>query len=213
MMSESDRLDIEAIMRQLPHRYPFLLVDRVLECVAGQHCVALKNVTVNEPFFQGHFPHRPVMPGVLIVEALAQAAGILAFKTAKVVPDINTRFYFVAIDNARFRKPVMPGDQLMLRVTLKRAFKGIWKFHCLAEVDGKEVASAEIMVAPETKAASRAGAADDRFAGGDIAASTARRGRPSGTLYRDRRRRCHRTSNLDRAARRHQRTHAHRRRQ
>jgi 3-hydroxyacyl-[acyl-carrier-protein] dehydratase len=154
MMSESDRLDIEAIMRQLPHRYPFLLVDRVLECVAGQHCVALKNVTFNEPFFPGHFPHRPVMPGVLIIEALAQA-----FKTAKVVPDINTRFYFVAIDNARFRKPVEPGDQLMLRVVLKRAFKGIWKFHCLAEVEGKEVASAEIMVAPETKAPKPAGAA------------------------------------------------------
>jgi 3-hydroxyacyl-[acyl-carrier-protein] dehydratase len=159
MMSESDRLDIEAIMRQLPHRYPFLLVDRVLECVAGQHCVALKNVTFNEPFFPGHFPHRPVMPGVLIIEALAQAAGILAFKTAKVVPDINTRFYFVAIDNARFRKPVEPGDQLMLRVVLKRAFKGIWKFHCLAEVEGKEVASAEIMVAPETKPPKPAGAA------------------------------------------------------
>jgi 3-hydroxyacyl-[acyl-carrier-protein] dehydratase len=159
-MSESDRLDIEAIMRQLPHRYPFLLVDRVLECVPGQHCVALKNVTFNEPFFPGHFPHRPVMPGVLIIEALAQAAGILAFKTAKVVPDINTRFYFVAIDNARFRKPVEPGDQLMLRVALKRALKGIWKFHCLAEVDGKEVASAEIMVAPETKPPKPAGVAE-----------------------------------------------------
>jgi 3-hydroxyacyl-[acyl-carrier-protein] dehydratase len=150
-MVESDRLDIEAIMRQLPHRYPFLLVDRVMECVAGQHVVALKNVTVNEPFFQGHFPHRPVMPGVLIIEALAQAAGILAFKTVKVVPDVNTRFYFVAIDNARFRKPVEPGDQLILKVKLKRAFKGIWKFDGVAEVDGKEVASAEIMVAPETK--------------------------------------------------------------
>jgi 3-hydroxyacyl-[acyl-carrier-protein] dehydratase len=150
-MMSSDRLDIEAIMRQLPHRYPFLLVDRVLECEAGKHVVALKNVTVNEPFFQGHFPHRPVMPGVLIIEALAQAAGVLAFKTAKVVPDINTRFYFVAIDNARFRKPVEPGDQLILKVVLKRAFKGIWKFHGLAEVDGKEVASAELMVAPEAK--------------------------------------------------------------
>jgi 3-hydroxyacyl-[acyl-carrier-protein] dehydratase len=156
-MSESERMDIEAIMRQLPHRYPFLLVDRVLECVPGKHCVALKNVTFNEPFFPGHFPHRPVMPGVLIIEALAQAAGILAFKTANVVPDIHTRFYFVAIDNARFRKPVEPGDQLMLKVALKRAFKGIWKFHCLAEVDGKEVASAEIMVAPETKTSQRAG--------------------------------------------------------
>src|SRR5271154_1885871 len=150
-MSESDRLDIAAIMRQLPHRYPFLLVDRVLECVAGSHILALKNVTVNEPFFPGHFPHRPVMPGVLIIESMAQAAGILAFKTVKIVPDANTRFYFVAIDKARFRKPVEPGDQLKLKVTLMRSFKGIWKFDCVAEVDGKEVASAEIMVAPETK--------------------------------------------------------------
>jgi 3-hydroxyacyl-[acyl-carrier-protein] dehydratase len=157
-MSESDRLDINAIMAQLPHRYPFLLVDRVMECVAGQHCVALKNVTVNEPFFQGHFPHRPVMPGVLIIEALAQAAGILAFKTAKVVPDKETRFYFVAIDNARFRKPVEPGDQLLLRVELKRSFKGIWKFDGVASVEGKEVASAEMMVAPETKTPAAKGA-------------------------------------------------------
>ncbi|MEP6885018.1 MAG: 3-hydroxyacyl-ACP dehydratase FabZ [Gammaproteobacteria bacterium] len=151
MMTEPERLDIEAIMRQLPHRYPFLLVDRVLECVPGERLHALKNVTFNEPYFPGHFPHRPVMPGVIIIEALAQASGILAFKTAKVVPDNDTRFYFVAIDNARFRKPVEPGDQLHLKVTLKRAFKGIWKFHCLAEVDGVEVAAAEIMVAPETK--------------------------------------------------------------
>ncbi len=155
----SEKMDIEAIMRQLPHRYPFLLVDRVLECEAGKHVLALKNVTYNEPFFTGHFPHRPVMPGVLIIEALAQAAGVLAFKTAKVMPDVDTRFYFVAIDNARFRKPVEPGDQLMLKVSLKRAFKGIWKFDCLAEVDGKEVASAEIMVAPETKAPRQKGAA------------------------------------------------------
>jgi len=158
MMTETGKLDIEAIMRQLPHRYPFLLVDRVLECVAGERIHALKNVTFNEPFFPGHFPHRPVMPGVMIIEALAQAAGILAFKTAKVVPDNDTRFYFVAIDNARFRKPVEPGDQLQLKVTLKRAFKGIWKFDCLAEVDGAEVASAEIMVAPETKVPKAKGA-------------------------------------------------------
>ncbi len=150
-MADPGKMDIEAIMRQLPHRYPFLLVDRVLECQAGAHIRALKNVTFNEPFFPGHFPHRPVMPGVMIIEALAQASGILAFKTAEVVPDTDTRFYFVAIDNARFRKPVEPGDQLMLNVTLKRAFKGIWKFHGLAEVDGVEVASAEMMVAPETK--------------------------------------------------------------
>jgi 3-hydroxyacyl-[acyl-carrier-protein] dehydratase len=108
-------------------------------------------VTFNEPFFPGHFPHRPVMPGVIIIEALAQAAGILAFKTVDVVPDADTRFYFVAIDHARFRKPVEPGDQLILKVVLKRAFKGIWKFACIAEVDNQEVASADIMVAPETK--------------------------------------------------------------
>jgi 3-hydroxyacyl-[acyl-carrier-protein] dehydratase len=148
----SERLDIQEIMRQVPHRYPMLLVDRVLECEAGKHVVALKNVTVNEPFFPGHFPHRPVMPGVLIIEALAQAAGLLAFKTAGVVPNEDTKFYFVAIDNARFRKPVVPGDQLILKVHFRRAFKGIWKFDGVAEVDGKEVASAEMMVAPEVKA-------------------------------------------------------------
>jgi 3-hydroxyacyl-[acyl-carrier-protein] dehydratase len=153
MMTEPLKMDIEAIMRQLPHRYPFLLVDRVLACEAGQYIHALKNVTFNEPFFPGHFPDRPVMPGVMIIEALAQAAGILAFITVGIVPDRNTRFYFVAIDNARFRKPVEPGDQILLHVTLKRAFKGIWKFDCLALVGGAEVASAEIMVAPETKAA------------------------------------------------------------
>jgi 3-hydroxyacyl-[acyl-carrier-protein] dehydratase len=149
----SEILDIQAIMRQVPHRYPMLLVDRVLECEAGKHVIALKNVTVNEPFFPGHFPHRPVMPGVLIIEALAQAAGLLAFKTVGVVPDKDTDFYFVAIDNARFRKPVVPGDQLILKVYFRRAFKGIWKFDGSAEVDGKEVASAEMMVAPEVKPA------------------------------------------------------------
>ncbi len=149
-MSDSGKMDIEAIMRQLPHRYPFLLVDRVLDCVPGQHLTALKNVTVNEPFFPGHFPHRPVMPGVLIIEALAQAAGVLAFKSAKVVPDADTRLYFVGIDNARFRKPVQPGDQLILKVALQRSLKGIWKFDGVAEVDGKEVASAQMMVAPQS---------------------------------------------------------------
>ncbi len=150
-MAEPLKMDIEAIMEQLPHRYPMLLVDRVLECVPGKYVHALKNVTYNEPFFTGHFPLRPVMPGVLIIEALAQAAGILAFRTVNVIPDKDTRFYFVAIDKARFRKPVEPGDQLLLKVTLMRAFKGIWKFNCVAEVAGKEVAAADIMVAPETK--------------------------------------------------------------
>src|SRR5258708_25538486 len=105
------------------------MVDRVLECVPGERVLALKNVTFNEPFFTGHFPHRPLMPGVMIIEALAQAAGILAFKTAKVVPDSNTRFYFVAIDNARFRKPVEPGDQLLLKVALKLPFTATSQSH------------------------------------------------------------------------------------
>ena len=156
-MAEPFSMDLEAIMRQLPHRYPFLLVDRVLACVPGEYIHALKNVTFNEPYFPGHFPHRPVMPGVMIIEAMAQASGILAFKTVNVIPDANSLFYFVAIDNARFRKPVVPGDQLLLKVSLKRAFKGIWKFHGSAEVGGIEVASAELMVAPEAKGAKEKG--------------------------------------------------------
>jgi 3-hydroxyacyl-[acyl-carrier-protein] dehydratase len=144
-------MDINAILRQLPHRYPFLLVDRVVECVPGKHIRALKNVTINEPFFPGHFPQRPVMPGVMILEALAQAAGILAFRTADVIPDADTRFFFVGIDSARFRKPVEPGDQLILNATLQRTMRGIWKFGTVAEVDGREVCSAEMMVVPEAK--------------------------------------------------------------
>ena len=149
MMTDPTRLDINAILRQLPHRYPFLLVDRVLECRAGESIRALKNVTYNEPFFPGHFPARPVMPGVMIIEALAQAAGILAFVTANVVPDDHTRFYFVGIDKARFRKPVEPGDQLVLTAQLERALKGIWRFSTIALVGDSEVAHADMMVAPE----------------------------------------------------------------
>ena len=145
-------LDIHAVMRQLPHRYPFLLVDRVLEVIPGKTITALKNVTINEPFFPGHFPHRPVMPGVIILEALAQAAGILAFQTANIVPDENTKLYFVGIDGARFRRPVEPGDQLILKATFLRALRGIWKFSTSAEVAGVEVCSADMMVSPETKA-------------------------------------------------------------
>jgi 3-hydroxyacyl-[acyl-carrier-protein] dehydratase len=170
-MTETFTMDIQAVMRLLPHRYPFLMVDRVLECAAGQYVHALKNVTFNEPFFTGHFPHRPIMPGVMIIEALAQAAGILAFTTAKVSAYTDAHFYFVGIDKARFRKPVEPGDQLILKVTLKRALKGIWKFDGVAEVDGAEVAAAEMMVAPEIKAPrpatppAPAGAAPPRIAG------------------------------------------------
>jgi 3-hydroxyacyl-[acyl-carrier-protein] dehydratase len=149
-MTESISLDIMGVRRLLPHRYPFLLVDKVLECVKGERIKAIKNVTTNEEFFSGHFPHRPVMPGVIIIEALAQAAGILAFVTADVVPDESTRFFFVGIDKARFRKPVEPGDQLILTATLERSFKGIWKFNTIAYVGDTEVTSAEMMVAPET---------------------------------------------------------------
>ena len=143
-------LDIHQILKLLPHRYPFLLVDRVLEMEKGKRITALKNVTMNEPFFNGHFPHRPVMPGVMIIEALAQTAGILAFITAGVIPDENTRFFFVGIDKARFRKPVEPGDQLILTARLERQMRGIWKFSTVAYVGDDEVTSAEMMVAPET---------------------------------------------------------------
>src|SRR6516225_4313455 len=149
MMTEATQLDINAILRQLPHRYPFLLVDRVLECKPGESIRALKNVTYNEPYFTGHFPHRPVMPGVIIIEALAQAAGILAFQTGGVIPDENTKFYFVGIDKARFRRPVVPGDQLILTAQVLRAFKGIWRFATAAYVGTDEVASADMMLAPE----------------------------------------------------------------
>jgi 3-hydroxyacyl-[acyl-carrier-protein] dehydratase len=149
-MTQPVSLDIMGVMRLLPHRFPFLLVDRVLEVVKGQSIRALKNVTVNEPFFPGHFPHRPVMPGVMILEALAQSAGILAFVTADVVPDDSTRFFFVGIDEARFRKPVEPGDQLILTARLERQMRGIWKFSTVAYVGDDEVTSAAMMVAPET---------------------------------------------------------------
>jgi 3-hydroxyacyl-[acyl-carrier-protein] dehydratase len=151
-------MDINGILKQLPHRYPFLLVDRVIACVPGQEIRALKNVTFNEPFFPGHFPYRPVMPGVMIIEALAQAAGILCFQTAGVVPDEQTRFYFVGIDKARFRRPVEPGDQLILTAKVGRVMKGIWKLSTAAFVGDHEVASAEMMVAPETSRRSDAAA-------------------------------------------------------
>ena len=143
------QLDIHGILRLLPHRYPFMLVDRVLEWRAGESIRALKNVTYNEPFFPGHFPARPVMPGVIIIEALAQTAGILRFLSSDLVPDENSRFYFVGIDKARFRKPVEPGDQLILTATVDRCLRGIWRFSTRAQVGDNEVAHAEIMVTPE----------------------------------------------------------------
>jgi len=147
-MSEQGGFGIDEVMRRLPHRYPMLLVDRVVECVSGERILALKNVTMNEEFFSGHFPGRPVMPGVLILEAMAQAAGILTFVTAGVYPDDSVVFYFAGIDKARFRRPVVPGDQVMLSATLERRIRTIWKYSTLATVDGQEVASAEMMVMP-----------------------------------------------------------------
>ncbi|WP_306603381.1 3-hydroxyacyl-ACP dehydratase FabZ [Azonexus sp.] len=140
-------MDIHEILEHLPHRYPFLLVDRVLEIEPGKSIHAYKNVTINEPFFVGHFPHHPVMPGVLIMEALAQAAGILSFKTMEEKPSPDTVFYFAGIDEARFKRPVMPGDQLHLHVEIERQMRGIWKYKAEARVDGQLAASAKLMCA------------------------------------------------------------------
>ncbi len=142
-----DSLDIYQVLKHLPHRYPFLLVDRVLEYVPGKTLRAVKNVTINEPFFPGHFPFRPVMPGVLILEALAQATGILAFISTNTLPTERSLYYFVGVDNARFKQPVEPGDQLILEVEVLRVMRGVWKFRGEAKVDGKLVASAEMMCA------------------------------------------------------------------
>lgn len=138
-------MNIHEILEYLPHRYPFLLVDRVLSCEPGKDIVALKNVTINEPFFVGHFPHHPVMPGVLIIEALAQAAAILTLKTAGVKADNNSIYYFVGIDGARFKKPVQAGDQLLLKVAITRQVRGIWKYSARAEVAGQLATEAELM--------------------------------------------------------------------
>jgi 3-hydroxyacyl-[acyl-carrier-protein] dehydratase len=138
-------MDINSIKHLLPHRYPFLLVDRVLAFEAGKSLLALKNVTCNEPFFQGHFPEKPVMPGVLILEALAQATGLLAFNTENRGAERDTLYYLVGIDNARFKQPVVPGDQLQLSVTVTRQKRGIWVFDTVASVEGVTAASAVIM--------------------------------------------------------------------
>ena len=140
-------MDIKEILDHLPHRYPFLLVDRVVDFEIGKSIHAYKNISINEQFFTGHFPHHPVMPGVLIMEALAQAAGILSFKTMGAKPDDNSVFYFVGIDNARFKKPVVPGDQLHLHVEIVRQIRGIWKYMVEARVDGEVAAQAELMCA------------------------------------------------------------------
>ena len=139
-------MDIRAILEHLPHRFPMLLVDRVLEVEAGKHIHAIKNVSVNEPFFSGHFPHYPVMPGVLILEALAQAAAILSFRTMDSKPDEKSVYYFVGIDGARFKRPVGPGDQLHLHITLDGPVRrGLWRFKGEARVDGQLAAEASLM--------------------------------------------------------------------
>jgi 3-hydroxyacyl-[acyl-carrier-protein] dehydratase len=148
---ENLSVDIHEILKYLPHRYPFLLVDRVLSCEPGKSITALKNVTINEPFFNGHFPNYPVMPGVLVIEALAQAAGILTLKSVSAKPDQDSIFYFVGIDAARFKRPVQPGDQLMLKATILRERIGIWKYSAKAEVDGRVVAEAELMCTMRSK--------------------------------------------------------------
>lgn len=138
-------MDIHEILEHLPHRYPFVLVDRVVSLELGKEIVAIKNVSVNEPYFPGHFPYHPVMPGVLIVEAMAQAAAILSFKTMDTKPTDDSVYYFAGIDSARFKKPVSPGDQIVLNVKIDRILKGIWKYSGVATVDGNVVAEAQMM--------------------------------------------------------------------
>jgi 3-hydroxyacyl-[acyl-carrier-protein] dehydratase len=141
----SIQMGINEITELLPHRYPFLLIDRVLSMEPDKSIVALKNVTINEPFFPGHYPHHPVMPGVLIIEAMAQASALLSFKSMGVGASEKSVYYFAGIDGARFRQPVVPGDQLIIKSALIRSMRGLFKFSATAEVDGKLVAEAELM--------------------------------------------------------------------
>ncbi|MEP4147294.1 MAG: 3-hydroxyacyl-ACP dehydratase FabZ [Halioglobus sp.] len=140
-------MDIEQIRQHLPHRYPFLLVDRVVELNLGESIVAYKNLTINEPFFDGHFPEQPVFPGVLLVEAMAQAAGILGFKTMDKTPADGSIYYFVGADKLRFKRPCVPGDRVMLRASIISDRRGIWKFDVSSDVDGELAASATILCA------------------------------------------------------------------
>ncbi|MEZ5626209.1 3-hydroxyacyl-ACP dehydratase FabZ [Denitromonas sp.] len=144
-------LDINEIVKYLPHRYPFLLVDRVVELEEDKRVVAIKNVTINEPFFPGHFPNHPVMPGVLIVEAMAQAAAVLSFKSMGIMPDENSLVLFAGIDNVRFKRPVTPGDQLVMEVEIVNSKRNIYKYHGVARVDGQVAAEADLMCALKTK--------------------------------------------------------------
>ncbi len=138
-------MDVNEVLAHLPQRFPLLMIDRVLECEPGKRILAIKNVSVNEPHFPGHFPYRPIMPGVLILEAMAQAAAILVFRSAGRIPDENSVYYYAGIDKARFKKPVVPGDQLEIEVSLLASKRGIYKFGCAARVDGSVVAEAEIL--------------------------------------------------------------------
>jgi 3-hydroxyacyl-[acyl-carrier-protein] dehydratase len=138
---------VEEIRRFLPHRYPFLLVDRVLECIPGETLTAIKNVSVNEPFFTGHFPEKAIMPGVLIIEALAQATGLLGFRTMSEEPRNDVLYMLVGVDNVRFKRQVIPGDQLLLKVKLERRSRVVWKFSCEATVDGEVVTCADMLCA------------------------------------------------------------------
>jgi 3-hydroxyacyl-[acyl-carrier-protein] dehydratase len=149
-MTENKKLDIEAIMERLPHRFPFLMVDRVLSVEPGKSIVAIKNVSMNEAHFVGHFPRHPVMPGVLVLEALAQAAGVLAFESAT-DKDLWV-LYLVGIDNARFKQVVRPGDQVILKVELVQHRRNLWRYEAHAEVDGKVVVEAEFLLADGPKA-------------------------------------------------------------
>jgi len=145
-------MDINEVLAHLPQRYPVLMIDRVREIEPGKRILALKNVSANEPYFEGHFPHRPIMPGVLILEAMAQAAGILVFKTRGTKPNDQSLYYYVGIDSARFKRPVVPGDQLELEVTFERELRSIAKFQCMARVDGKVVAEATILCSVQSAA-------------------------------------------------------------
>ena len=144
-------IEIEEIQQYLPHRYPFLLVDRVIEIELGKYIKAYKNVTTNEPFFMGHFPGKQVMPGVLILEAMAQASGILGFKTMGKKPEEGSIYYFVGADSLRFKRPAVPGDQIILESKVITDKKGIWKFDCNASVEGDMVAEATILCADRPK--------------------------------------------------------------
>lgn len=145
-MSDDYAIDIEGIIERLPHRYPFLMVDRVLEITPGESIVAVKNVSINEAHFAGHFPQYKVMPGVLVIEALAQAGGVLAWESARADEQNVTILFLAGLEDVRFKQQVRPGDQLILRADLKRHKRGVWRYDCVAEVDGKVAAEAQIVM-------------------------------------------------------------------